>query len=157
MERSRPWAHSPLVCRSLAISSNLGGGGAAHGWKGAMVAERPEGWCREARHSWKYRHSRLRFSCSSLLHPANMSLASARLNTFHSPPSCETHPGRDLGYSVASLYGSFLDEASFRAALPAIESQHVTSPIQIHSRAARVGAIQGLEGEIRRTGIVLQG
>ena len=73
------------LCRSLAISANLGSGGAACGWKGAAVAERPEGWCREARHSWKYRRSRLRFSCSSLLLPARISLAYARLThfTFH--------------------------------------------------------------------------
>ena len=42
------------LCRSLAISANLGIGIAAHSWKGAAVAERPEGWCREASHSWKY-------------------------------------------------------------------------------------------------------
>ena len=73
------------LCRSLAVSANLGGGGAARGWKGAAVAERPEGWCREARHSWKYRCSCLQFSCSSLLHPARISLASTRLThfTFH--------------------------------------------------------------------------
>ena len=40
------------LCRSLAVSANLGGGGAAHGWKGAAVIERPEGWCKEARRSW---------------------------------------------------------------------------------------------------------
>ena len=34
------------LCGSLAISANLGGGGAACGWKGAVVAERPEDWCR---------------------------------------------------------------------------------------------------------------
>ena len=42
-------------CGSLAISANLGIGRAAHGWKGAAIAERPEGWCREVSHSWKYR------------------------------------------------------------------------------------------------------
>ena len=40
------------LCGSLAVSANLGV--AAHGWKGAAVAERPEGWCREVSHSWKY-------------------------------------------------------------------------------------------------------
>ena len=39
------------LCRSLAISANLGSGGVACGWKGAAVAERPEDWCREARRS----------------------------------------------------------------------------------------------------------
>ena len=73
------------LCRSLAVSANLGGGGAAWGWKGAAVAERPEDWCREVRRSWKYRRSCLQFSCSSLLHPARISLASVRLThfTFH--------------------------------------------------------------------------
>ena len=73
------------LCRSLAISANLGGGGVARGWKGVAVAERPEGWCREARRSWKYRCSHLQFSCSNLLHPARILLASARLThfTFH--------------------------------------------------------------------------
>ena len=42
------------LCESLAISTNLGIGRVARGWKGAAVAERPEGWCREASHSWKY-------------------------------------------------------------------------------------------------------
>ena len=73
------------LCGSLAISANLGIGKVAHGWKGTAVAERPEGWCREASHSWKYRRSCLRFSFSSLLHLARISLASARLThlTFH--------------------------------------------------------------------------
>ena len=66
-------------CGSLAISANLGIGRVACGWKGAVIAERPEGCCREASHSWKCRHSHLQFSCSSLLHPARISLASARL------------------------------------------------------------------------------
>ena len=72
-------------CGSLAVSANLGIGRVASGWKGAAVAERPEGWCREASHSWKYRCSRLRFSFSSLLHLVRISLASARLThlTFH--------------------------------------------------------------------------
>ena len=75
-------ALGPLLshsCGSLAISANLGIGRVAHGWKRAAVAERPEGCCREVSHSWKYRCSRLQFSCSSLLHPARISLASARL------------------------------------------------------------------------------
>ena len=62
-------------------------------------------------------------------------------DTFHPPPSGETHPGGNLPYSVASFYGNILDEASFRAALPAIEGQHVASPIQIHSRATWIGTI----------------
>ena len=39
------------LCGSLAVSANLGVGIAARGWKGATVAERPEGWCREASRS----------------------------------------------------------------------------------------------------------
>ena len=39
------------LCRSLAILATLGIGRVAHGWKGAAVAERPEGWCREASRS----------------------------------------------------------------------------------------------------------
>ena len=72
-------------CGSLAVSANLGIGRVVCGWKGAAVAERPEGWCREASRSWKYKRSRLQFSCSSLLHPARISLASVRLThfTFH--------------------------------------------------------------------------
>ena len=50
-----------------------------------------------------------------------------------------------------------LDEASFRTALPAIEGEHMATPIQIHSRATWIGMIQGLEGEIHRIGIVLWG
>ena len=58
---------------------------------------------------------------------------------------------------MAGFYGNFLDEASLRAALLAIESQHMACPIQIHSRAAWIGAIQNHEGKIRGTGIVLRG
>ena len=54
MERPALGLLLSCLCRSLAVSANLGVGIAAHGWKGAAVAERPEGWCREASHSWKY-------------------------------------------------------------------------------------------------------
>ena len=52
-EMERP-ALGPLFSASgwsLAVSASLGIGIAAHGWKGATVTERPEGWCREASHS----------------------------------------------------------------------------------------------------------
>ena len=91
------------------------------------------------------------------LAPSQDVISFGEANTFHSPPSCETHPCRNLSYSMASLYGNFLDETSFRAALAAIEGQHMASPIQIHSRAAWIGVIQNLKGEIRGTGIVLRG
>ena len=42
------------LCGSLAISANLGIGIVACSWKGAAVAEMPEGWCRDTSHSWKY-------------------------------------------------------------------------------------------------------
>ena len=58
---------------------------------------------------------------------------------------------------MAGFYGNFLDEASFRATLPAIESQNMACPIQIHSNAAWIGVIQNLKGEIHGTGIILRG
>ena len=81
LDREKP-ALGPLPSRScgtLAASADLGTGRATCGWKGVVVAERQEGWCRELSHSWKCRCSHLRSSLSSPLHLARISLALVRL------------------------------------------------------------------------------
>ena len=75
------------------------------------------------------------------LAPSQDILGLGEADAFHLPLGCETHSSGYLGHGVASLYGHILNKASFWAAFPTIKGQHVTSSIQIHSRAPWIGTI----------------
>ena len=58
---------------------------AANGLNGLAAADREECNCKEENRFLRSRRARLKFSFSTLLHPAKISEASARANTSHFP------------------------------------------------------------------------